>query len=191
MEASGNYQRAESAFRTAERGITVVSAHQRVLFSDRRFLERRIEMVLNTDHGSMIRRNWRYLLAPTALIAVFIWLLISNRTGGGSQPPHQRGNMANTSQFQYPTGAATRRFSTGFSPKITSDSSALISPIISISRDKSLWLKQAVLRASSPSSEIFAYTHPELERQPSLPHSPAPHYLKSVAQIQARNTGIT
>src|SRR5215510_3544963 len=62
-------------------------------------------MVLNTDRGSMIRRNWRYLLAPTALIAVFIWLLISNRTGGGSQPPHQRGNMANTSQFQYPTGA--------------------------------------------------------------------------------------
>jgi len=52
----------------------------------------------------MIRRHWRYLPVTGALIAVFGWFLISNRTGGGSQPPHQRDNMNNSSQFQYPTG---------------------------------------------------------------------------------------
>jgi ketosteroid isomerase-like protein len=61
-------------------------------------------MVLNTDRGIRTRRNWRYLLALAALIAGFIWLLISNHAGDGSQPPHQTGNMKNTSQFQYPTG---------------------------------------------------------------------------------------
>ncbi len=84
--------------------MKAVSARQHALFSDRQVIERRIKVALNTGRGSMIRRHWRYLPVTGALIAVFGWFLISNRTGGGSQPPHQRDNMMNSSQFQYPTG---------------------------------------------------------------------------------------
>jgi hypothetical protein len=82
----------------------VVSVLQHALFSDRQIIERRIEMVLNIGRGSMIKRHWRYLSATAAIIAVFGWFLISNHNGGGGQPPHQRDNKTNSSQFQYPTG---------------------------------------------------------------------------------------
>src|SRR5262245_33099753 len=80
-----------------------------------------------------------------------------------------------------PFSAEIHPFLNGFSPRTTSESSVLISQITPTRRDKSLWLKKAVLRSTNPSSEIFASIHQELERQRSSPDSPAPPYSKSPA----------
>jgi hypothetical protein len=91
--------------KAAERDIEFGGAHRLTFFSDRQILERTIEMILNTDLGSIIRRNWRYLLPATALIAMITWLLIPGRGGNAGQFQYLKGNMTNITQFQYPDGS--------------------------------------------------------------------------------------
>jgi ketosteroid isomerase-like protein len=62
-------------------------------------------MILSADHGRIIRRNWRYLLPATALVAMITWLMIPGRIGNAGQFRFMRGNMTSTTQFQYPNGS--------------------------------------------------------------------------------------
>ena len=78
---------AGSIIKAAERGIAPIGAlagapggaQQLALFSARQILERRIEMIMNKDRARVIARQWRYLIAPVALIAVATWLLLPAR----------------------------------------------------------------------------------------------------------------
>ncbi|MFN0109984.1 MAG: M56 family metallopeptidase [Blastocatellia bacterium] len=73
---------AESILKAAERSLlsnAPVGAHQLALFSTRKTLERRIEMILNTDRIRVVTRQWRYLILPVALIAATSFLLIPGR----------------------------------------------------------------------------------------------------------------
>lgn len=79
---------AESILKAAERSLLQKAflasapggAHQLALFSNRKTLERRIEMILNTNRIRVVTRQWRYLILPVALIAVASFLLVSGRT---------------------------------------------------------------------------------------------------------------
>lgn len=66
--------------KAAERSVIAVgapnSAHQLAIFGSRRILERRLEMILNTNRARIIAHQWRYLVLPAALIAVAGFLLI-------------------------------------------------------------------------------------------------------------------
>ena len=70
---------AAGILKAAERSVISVgalSAHQLALFSARQILERRLEMILNTNRARMIANQWRYLVLPLALITAAGFLLI-------------------------------------------------------------------------------------------------------------------
>src|SRR5215475_12527394 len=71
---------AAGILKAAERSVIAVAtpsgAHQLALFSARQILERRLEMILNTNRARMIAHQWRYLVLPIAMIAVAGFLLI-------------------------------------------------------------------------------------------------------------------
>ncbi|MCI0391264.1 MAG: M56 family metallopeptidase [Acidobacteria bacterium] len=71
---------AAGILKAAERSIIAFGlpsgAHQLALFSAKQILERRIEMILNTNRARTIAHQWRYLVLPIALIAVAGFLLI-------------------------------------------------------------------------------------------------------------------
>ncbi|MDX2041661.1 MAG: M56 family metallopeptidase [Acidobacteriota bacterium] len=83
---------AESILKAAEHSLLqhafLASApsgvHQLALFSTRKTLERRVEMILNPDRIRVVTRQWRYLILPVALIvAASIWL-VPGRTAKSS-----------------------------------------------------------------------------------------------------------
>jgi beta-lactamase regulating signal transducer with metallopeptidase domain len=71
---------AAGILKAAERSVIAVGspggAHQLALFSAKQILERRLEMILNTNRARMIVHQWRYLVLPIALIAAAGFLLI-------------------------------------------------------------------------------------------------------------------
>ena len=75
---------AESILKAAERSIARTGlfadspngAHQLAFFSNRKTLERRIEMILNTNRIRIVTKQWRYLILPVALIVVASFLLV-------------------------------------------------------------------------------------------------------------------
>ena len=96
---------AESILKAAEREVAGRGANQLAFFSARRVLEKRIEAILNTDQGRVIRRGWRYLFPATALMAVITWLLIPGRVGGADLFQDLGGYMTSSTRFQYPVGS--------------------------------------------------------------------------------------
>jgi len=71
---------AAGILKVAERGVIAVGppsgAHQLAIFGARQILERRLEMILNTDRARITAHQWRYLVLPIALIAIAGYLLI-------------------------------------------------------------------------------------------------------------------
>ncbi len=71
---------AAGVLKAAERSVIAVGspsgAHQLALSSTGQILERRLEMILNTNRARMIAHQWRYLVLPIAMIAVAGFLLI-------------------------------------------------------------------------------------------------------------------
>jgi Domain of unknown function (DUF4440) len=55
------------------------SLHQPAFFTSKQALERRIEMVLNTDRVRVLARGWQYLIVPALLIITLAMLLVPNR----------------------------------------------------------------------------------------------------------------
>jgi len=100
---------AESIVKVAERSVrqtwAVNVGPRPSFFSARQILERRIEMILNTDRGPVIGYNWRYLLPPAAMIACLTWLLIPGRMTKTNQFQYRENNMSDNTQFEYPSGS--------------------------------------------------------------------------------------
>lgn len=101
---------AEIILKTAERSISKIGlpasspggAHQLAFFSNRKTLERRIEMILNPDHIRVVTRQWRYLILPVAMIAVAAWLLLPARlTQSGIARQRQSADDINELAIKY------------------------------------------------------------------------------------------
>jgi bla regulator protein blaR1 len=82
---------AESILKVSERGITQSwapgGAYQLALFSTKQMLERRIEMILNTDRARALNTQWRYLVLHVVLLAVVSLLLLPGRPVNASLTP--------------------------------------------------------------------------------------------------------
>jgi beta-lactamase regulating signal transducer with metallopeptidase domain len=82
---------AKAILKAAERSFLTDVVHQAASFNSRRTLERRIEMIMNTNRTRRPLRQWPFLLAPALLIGVSAWLVIPAANsqqapqGGGSQ----------------------------------------------------------------------------------------------------------
>jgi beta-lactamase regulating signal transducer with metallopeptidase domain len=85
---------AEAILKAAERSFLTDVVHQAAPFNSRRTLERRIEMIMNTNRTRQPLRQWPFLLIPAILIGVSAWLVIP---AGYSQQPTQRGDSQSVS----------------------------------------------------------------------------------------------
>jgi beta-lactamase regulating signal transducer with metallopeptidase domain len=92
---------AESLVKAAERSVkgklddlASHSLHQPAFFTSKQALERRIEMILNTERVRLLARGWRYLIVPAALIVALAWMLVPNRPATAQQLQKQLDNAA-------------------------------------------------------------------------------------------------
>ncbi len=75
---------AEAILKAVERNFLNNGAYQMASFNSRKTLERRIDMIMNTNRMRQPLRQWRFLLAPVMLIGICAWLVIpaaSSQTG--------------------------------------------------------------------------------------------------------------
>jgi beta-lactamase regulating signal transducer with metallopeptidase domain len=85
---------AEAILKAAERSFLTDVVHQAASFNSRRTLERRIEMIMNTNRTRRRLRQWPFLLLPAMLIGVSAWLVIP---AANSQQAPQRGGSQSAS----------------------------------------------------------------------------------------------
>jgi beta-lactamase regulating signal transducer with metallopeptidase domain len=67
---------AKAILKAAERSFLTDVVHQGASFNSRRTLERRIEMIMNTNRTRRPLRQWPFLLLPVMLIGASAWLVI-------------------------------------------------------------------------------------------------------------------
>ena len=84
---------AEVILKAVERSFLTDVVHQ-AAFNSRRTLERRIEMIMNTNRMRQPLRQWPFLLLPMMLIGVGTWLVIPAASG---QPGPQAGDSQSAS----------------------------------------------------------------------------------------------
>jgi beta-lactamase regulating signal transducer with metallopeptidase domain len=92
---------AESLVKAAERSVkgklddfASYSLSHSAFFTSKQDLERRIEMILNTDRVRALARQWRYLVLPAALILTLAWMLAPSRPATAQQLQKQFDNAA-------------------------------------------------------------------------------------------------
>jgi beta-lactamase regulating signal transducer with metallopeptidase domain len=83
---------AKAILKAAERSFLTDVVHQAASFNSRRTLERRIEMIMNTNRTRRPLRQWPYLLAPALLIGVSAWLVIP--AANSQQAPQSGGSQS-------------------------------------------------------------------------------------------------
>ena len=74
---------AEGLLKVAERSLMPTARHQLAFSSTKQILERRIEMILNSDRVRAGARHWKAMILSAGLIAVATWFLIP---AGSAQP---------------------------------------------------------------------------------------------------------
>jgi beta-lactamase regulating signal transducer with metallopeptidase domain len=72
---------AESILKAAERSFLTDVVHQTASFASRMKLERRIDMILDTNRVRWPLKQWQFLLVPVMLIAIITWLVIPAASG--------------------------------------------------------------------------------------------------------------
>jgi beta-lactamase regulating signal transducer with metallopeptidase domain len=102
---------AEAILKAAERSFLIDVVHQAASFYSRRTLERRIEMIMNTNRTRRQLRQWPYLLLPAMLIGVSAWMVIP---AANSQQSPQRGGSQSASNR--PTSAPSVSSTSSQSP---------------------------------------------------------------------------
>jgi ketosteroid isomerase-like protein len=83
---------AESLVKAAERSVkgklddlASYSFHQPAFFTSKQALERRVEMIMNTDRVRVLAQEWRYLILPAVLIFTLAVLLAPDRQATAQQ----------------------------------------------------------------------------------------------------------
>ena len=74
---------AEGLVKVAERSFMPIARHQLAFFSTKQILERRIDMILNSDRVRAGTRHWKAMILSAGLVAVVSWFLIP---AGSAQP---------------------------------------------------------------------------------------------------------
>jgi beta-lactamase regulating signal transducer with metallopeptidase domain len=72
---------AESILKAAERNLLNDAVHDAASFASRKKLERRIDMIMHANR-SRKQKEWRFLLAPAAVILLVAWLVLPGASGG-------------------------------------------------------------------------------------------------------------
>lgn len=99
---------AEAILKVAERNFLTDVVHQAVSFNSRRTLERRIEMIMNTNRTRRPLRQWPFLLAPAMLIGVSAWLVLA--AANSQQTPQSGGSQsASNGPISAPSVSSTPR----------------------------------------------------------------------------------
>jgi beta-lactamase regulating signal transducer with metallopeptidase domain len=83
---------AEALLKAAERSFLTDVVHEAASFNSRKTLERRIEMIMNTNRTRRPLRQWPFLLAPAILIGVSAWLVIP--AANSQQAPQTGGSQS-------------------------------------------------------------------------------------------------
>jgi beta-lactamase regulating signal transducer with metallopeptidase domain len=83
---------AEAILKAAERCFLTDVVYQAASFNSRRTLERRIEMIMNTNRMRRPLRQWPFLLLPAMLIGVSAWLVIP--AANSPQAPQSGGSQS-------------------------------------------------------------------------------------------------
>jgi beta-lactamase regulating signal transducer with metallopeptidase domain len=104
---------AEAILKAVERNFSPEVIYLMASFNSRRTLERRIEMIINTNRMRRPLRQWPFLLLPVMLIAVSVWLITpaassqpASRFGdapsASSEPPSPQSVFSTANQTQTP-----------------------------------------------------------------------------------------
>jgi beta-lactamase regulating signal transducer with metallopeptidase domain len=80
---------AEAILKAAERSFLTDVVRQAASFNSKRTLERRIEMIMNTNRTRRPLRQWPYLLLPVMLIGMSVWMAIP--AANSQRAPQSRG----------------------------------------------------------------------------------------------------
>jgi beta-lactamase regulating signal transducer with metallopeptidase domain len=67
---------AAGILKVVERSVTPGGVHQLALFSTKQVLERRIDLILDTNRVRVFKTNWRHLVLPIALLALVSMLVL-------------------------------------------------------------------------------------------------------------------
>jgi beta-lactamase regulating signal transducer with metallopeptidase domain len=97
---------AEAILKAAERSFLTDVVHHAASFNSRRTLERRIEMIMNTNRRLQPLRQWPFLLLPIMLIGVSAWMVIP---AASSQQAALMGGFQSesTGSISAPSGSST------------------------------------------------------------------------------------
>jgi beta-lactamase regulating signal transducer with metallopeptidase domain len=66
----------EGLLKVAERSVMPGAGYQLAFFTTKQILERRIEMILNSERGRTGARPWKFMVLAAGLIAIIAWVLI-------------------------------------------------------------------------------------------------------------------
>jgi beta-lactamase regulating signal transducer with metallopeptidase domain len=117
---------AEAILKAAERSFLTDVVHQAASFNSRRTLERRIEMIMNTNRTRRPLRQWPFLLAPAMLIGVSAWLVIP--TSSSQQTP-QSGNSQSASNEPNSAPSVSPAYGQSQPPPVVNRSTIIVASV--------------------------------------------------------------
>jgi beta-lactamase regulating signal transducer with metallopeptidase domain len=117
---------AEAILKAAERSFLKDVVHQAASFNSRITLERRIEMIMNTNRTRRPLRQWPFLLAPAMLIGVSAWLIIP--TANSQQSP-QSGSSQSASNGPVSARSVSPEYSQSQLPPVVNKSTIIVASV--------------------------------------------------------------
>jgi bla regulator protein blaR1 len=117
---------AEAILKAAERSFLTDVIYQAASFNSRKTLERRIEMIMNTNRMRRPLRQWPFLLAPAILIGVSVWLLIPT---ANSQRAPQSENSQSASNGPVSARSVTPAYSQSQLPPVVNRSTITVASV--------------------------------------------------------------
>src|SRR5262249_11128851 len=117
---------AKAILKAAERSFLTDVVHQAASFNSRRTLERRIEMIMNTNRTRRPLRQWPFLLAPAMLIGMSAWLVIP---AANSQQAPQSGSSQSASNGPASAPSVSSTFSQSQLPPVVNRSTIIVASV--------------------------------------------------------------
>lgn len=117
---------AEAILKAAERSFLTDVVHHAASFNSRKTLERRIEMIMNTNRTRRPLRQWPFLLLPAMLIGVSAWLVIP--TANSQQGP-QSGNSQAPSNGPISAQSVSPTYSQSQPPPVVNRSTIIVASV--------------------------------------------------------------
>jgi len=117
---------AKAILKAVERSFLTDVVHQAASFNSRRTLERRIEMIMNTNRTRRPLRQWPFLLAPAMLIGVSAWLVIP---AANSQQAPQSGGSQSASNGPTSAPAVSSTSSQSQLPPVVNRSTIIVASV--------------------------------------------------------------